>query len=272
MVKVLVAGSTGFVGTHLARRIEKQTSMILRTVNRSSGDYVFSRMDEMTEDFDLVFVIFAALPGKDIALNDYRAINVELTENLIKKFPKARFVFTSSISIYENSIEKPCSEVASGREISDYARTKLEAERLFENHDSIVLRLSSLYGPEMKETSFLPITVKSALEKKQIKLIGETGRKQNYTYIDDVVDFLLIASESKHRGIFNAVNEKSHTNEELAQVVQASLPGVEIVTEENQQIPYSFEISNKKWMDHFNQGPKVCLEDGLGKYIAYKRT
>jgi nucleoside-diphosphate-sugar epimerase len=271
MHKLLIAGSTGFVGKSLYQRINDDEKIVVKTINRDSGDYKFSDLNEVDEKFDLVYILFAALPSKNLSLEDYRKVNVSLTKKLIEKFSPARFVFTSTISIYENSLQKPSKEDSLGLDISDYAKSKLEAEKLFENKNHIVLRLSSLYGPDMKENTFLPLVVNSALKEKEVTLIGDSSRKQNYTYIHDVIDFLIQAANSDEKGIFNAVNDSSHSNFELVSIIKKLLPETEIKTVGNDRKFYSYEISNEKWVNCFNQGSKISLEEGLRKYLEYKQ-
>lgn len=271
MHKVLIAGSTGFVGSYLKKRLSQESNCVFKTIDRSSGDYSFSNLEAIDEDFDLVYLLFAALPSKRMGLEDYREVNVTLTKKIIDKFSSARFVLTSSISVYENALENSCTEESFGTSISDYAKSKLEAEKLLDNKDHIILRLSSLFGPGMNENTFLPIAVNSALKEKQIKLIGDSSRKQNYTYIDDVIDFLIQAARSDKQGIFNAVNDISHSNLELVSIINKLLPETEIINIDDDRKFYSFEISNKKWVNCFNQGSKISLVEGLRKYLEYKQ-
>ena len=270
MKKILIAGSTGFLGSKLKDRLLNESDLVVKTINRSSGDYKFRDLDTIEETFDTVFVLFALLPSKDLSLSDYKKINYDLTKQLIEKFPAARFVFSSSISIYENAQEKPCGESSKGLDISDYAQSKLDAESLFCDKDAIILRLSSLYGPGMKENTFLPIVLSSAFDKNEITLIGDSSRKQNYSYIDDVVSFLILAAQSKEQGVFNAVDSKSYSNKELAEIVTKLVADTKIKEIKDERLFYSFEISNEKWMNCFNQESKINLEEGLRSYLEYK--
>lgn len=271
MKNILIAGSTGFVGKHLNTNLLGQGSYNVKTLDRSSGDYSFSDLDSIEESFDTVFILFSKLPSKEYSLEDYMEVNYELTKKLVDKFKNARLVFSSSISVYENCLLKPVKESDLGLGISDYAKSKFAAERLFENLNSIILRLSSLYGPGMKEATFLPIVLNSALEKKEITLIGDSCRKQNYTYIEDVVDFLITAATSDETGVFNAVNTVSSTNEELALAIQELLPETKIKNLEDKKRFYSYEVSSEKWNNCFNCKSKISLKEGLSRLLKYKK-
>ena len=270
MHKVLIAGSTGFLGQALTKKLSEDNDLSLKTINRQSGDYLFSDLESIDEDFDLIFVLFAQLPDKTKSLEEYMDVNYELTKKLLSKFPASRFLFSSSISVYENSQKKPSKEEDLSADISDYAISKLEAESLFENKDAIILRLSSLYGPGMREKTFLPIVVNSALNNGEIKLIGDQTRKQNYSFVDDVVDDLIKAGFSKETGIFNAVNEKSYSNKELADYVLELVPGTKLVEVEDSTENYSYEISTENWHNCFKTKSKISLKDGLKRYIENK--
>ena len=57
---------------------------------------------------------------------------------------------------------------------SYYAKTKLQAEHLFkDSQNSYIVRLSSLYGPNMKENTIIPNYVNMALQKNKIEVWGK---------------------------------------------------------------------------------------------------
>lgn len=270
MKKILIAGSTGFVGRYLEQIIKSHNSFLVKTINRDQGDYLFKDLDSIEESFDLIYVLFALLPSDNFTLIDYLNVNVELTNKLISKFPNARFVFTSTISVYENSSIIPCQEMDLGLNISDYAKSKLKAEDLFSNYNAIVLRLSSIYGPGMKENTFLPIIIKSAIEKQEIILIGNDQRKQHYSHVNNVVEYLFKAGEANDCGIFNAVDSRSYTNLEVAKMVSKQFNNIPIKHIVDDKKYYSYQISNEKWINCFKTNSVISLEEGIKRYIDYK--
>lgn len=270
--KVLIAGSTGFLGQALVEKLSKNTTLELTTLNRHSGDFLFKDLNQININFDVIFLLFALLPNSLTTLDDYLEINHELTSQVINKFPNSRFILSSSISVYENSPIKPSSESNVSANISSYAQSKLKAESLLEDKDGIILRLSSLYGPGMKENTFLPIVVNSALKNREVNLVGDDSRKQNYSFIDDVVEDLIQAGFSSKKGIYNCVNDRSYTNKELAMLLVKLLPGVTINYIEDDKKYYSFEISKEKWLNSFGSKSNVDLENGLKRYIEFKKN
>jgi len=108
MTKILITGTSGFLGRNLFRVLSKEHH--ITTLNRNSGDIKINLKEEVPvfkHDFDLV--IHCAGKAHQIANNESEAgdffdINVLGTSNLLNgldstKLPR-QFVFISSVAVY----------------------------------------------------------------------------------------------------------------------------------------------------------------------------
>ena len=174
MNKILVTGASGFIGTKLYNGVLKNEHIIagLDASKAKIDDTNFYAIDLC--DFDSVSDLCAEIkPGViihcagiahqklgSIDSDEYFRVNSHATENLakaaIKANPDVYFLFLSSISVYgEDDIKGSVSEKNQCNPSSDYAESKLDAEKRLEKlYDSgllkklDILRLAPVYDSE----------------------------------------------------------------------------------------------------------------------------
>ncbi|MGL5109871.1 MAG: UDP-glucose 4-epimerase family protein [Vibrio ordalii] len=173
-MKILLTGSTGFVGKHILKEIDKTNSVVVLGRNRPddySGEFIeydLKNMPDMglhTQDVDVVIHSAArAHIMHDVSLDplaEYRAVNTEATLKLAKSAVDSgvkRFVFISSIKVNGESTlnqypfkssDVPCFNDAYGQSKSEAERqlSKLAEETGLE---VVIIRPTLVYGPGVK--------------------------------------------------------------------------------------------------------------------------
>lgn len=144
----------------------------------------------------------------------YRAVYLTGLENLLRTFPKARPLFTSSTSVYtqtDGSLvteETPC---LPGRENGKILR---EAEDLALAHGGCAARLAGIYGPGRS------VVLKNLLLKKAV-IEGNEGRGRllNQIHRQDAVSALATLVEKQASGIYNVADSESLTQRELYEIL-----------------------------------------------------
>jgi nucleoside-diphosphate-sugar epimerase len=138
-MKVLVTGGSGFVGTAVSLRLGRLGHGVLQLTGdvRDPGCYPSQQVDAV--------IHLAALIShrRNYTTAQLFDVNVSGTERLLARFPAAHFVYVST-----TDVERP--------KISEYARSKLEAERLVARHARhCIVRLPSVFGPGQRQQSKL---------------------------------------------------------------------------------------------------------------------
>jgi nucleoside-diphosphate-sugar epimerase len=225
--RVFVTGATGFIGGALTRRLHAlgaEAIALERTPGKGDalraagvtvvrGDITdHARMGAILAEHhpQIVMHIAAWLSGKP--LSNYQRVNVEATANLAEAANAhgvERFVYTSSIMVYDGHGDKDVTEATPIHEYGDpYGDSKIRSER--ELHairpEAVILRPGMVYGPESRGWTVRIIKWAKA---GRVPLV-DGGRGSAYpVYVGNLVDMLLLAAthEAAPGEVFNAVDD-----------------------------------------------------------------
>jgi UDP-glucuronate 4-epimerase len=232
MEKILITGGAGFIGSHLAQRLllnRKQLAIVdnldeyyppefkranLEAVaNAGKFDYFqvdirdAARLSDAFESFKPEAVIhLAARPGVRMSFvqpEAYASINVVGTTQVLEISRLSgvqKVLFASSSSVYGHTSHAPFSEDAViTKPLSVYAATKVAGEALAftyaqaYNLPVICLRLFTVYGPRQRPDLAIRKFANLILQGKEIPIFGDGRLERDYTYIDDIVDGIVLA-------------------------------------------------------------------------------
>lgn len=221
---VLITGGLGFIGSNLSRRLISLGADVVIIDDITTGyatnlkgyvlgkDYMFyeasvtSRnwVNELVLHADIIFHLAARNiiastenPQDDFETNIGGTLNILLA---LKEFPFKRMVYTSSTSVYGNPRYLPINEDDNINLLTPYAVSKYSAEgycmAFHENYgvETAVLRLSNVYG-RYQRIGVVPRFMRSAIEGKPLEIHGDGYSTRDFTYVDDVVEALLIAGQ-----------------------------------------------------------------------------
>ncbi|MGL3827301.1 NAD-dependent epimerase/dehydratase family protein [Candidatus Pelagibacter communis] len=121
-----------------------------------------------------------------------------------KEFNVKRLVFASTSSVYGNNIEIPFKEShTADHPIQFYAATKRSNELIAHAYSSLYgietvgLRFFTVYGPWGRPDMALFKFVKNIIQKKPIEIFNFGKHVRDFTYIDDIINGLVLATFSK---------------------------------------------------------------------------
>jgi UDP-glucuronate 4-epimerase len=231
----IVTGVAGFVGSHLAERLvgrgstvvgvdcfsdyyERKAKQANLAALHASERFELRELDLATDDVsDLVReadVIFhqAGQPGvraswgADFA--QYIRSNELATQRLLeaaRAAPRlARFVYASSSSVYGDADELPVTERTLPHPVSPYGVTKLAAEHLCGAYGrlgvpTVSLRYFTVYGPRQRPDMAFTKFIRASLNGGEITIHGDGEQTRDFTYVGDIVEGNLAASDPSRR-------------------------------------------------------------------------
>ncbi|NIO20162.1 MAG: NAD-dependent epimerase/dehydratase family protein [Candidatus Aenigmarchaeota archaeon] len=164
-------------------------------------------------------------------------VNFKGTENLLKESSKAgvkKFIFVSTVAARGVNVSRdaPLREEDENRPYSHYGKSKNLAEKIVRDfHKSgkiktIIVKPNWFYGPNLPEkTLFLVRMIKDG----KPLMFGEGNTLKSMTYIDNVVDSLLLAEKSQiaEGETYLIADQRPYTVREIYEEIAKNL-GVEI--------------------------------------------
>ncbi|MFT3795390.1 NAD-dependent epimerase/dehydratase family protein [Flavobacterium sp.] len=274
-MKIAITGIGGFLGAHLARFFSTHNEVIGISTSKTKMDvpvYGFEDLDRI-ENPEVIIHCHAAVASGTTILDDetLHQGNVVATQKIADRFPTSKHIYLSSVSVYGSNMETITENTAADPQ-TDYAKSKFEAEQIIRNRNqSVVIRLSSLYGPGMKQNTLIPNYVNQAIQHKRIEVWGTGERKQNYFHVDDAARMIqaVIDKDSWEHAIYLGVSQMEYANKEIAQFIAAET-GAEIV-HQNEDRSLSVKYDNTFTQNTLNWHPEMQPASAIKAYIAWRK-
>ncbi len=304
--RALVTGATGFVGSHLARRlvqngyevhlIARATSNtwritdILAKVSIHAVDLL--EREKLAETVgsiqpDIIFHLANAgvYGGKHLPERDLIAVNFIGTHNLLNACEAVGytcFVNTGSSAEYGPK-GNPMSESDACDPVTMYGLTKLAStlcgrfEALAKNKPVVTLRLFSPYGPYDDPLRLMSYALVHAIKNVDLDL-ADPKAVRDYVYVGDVVEAYMncIDRAARHPGEIINIGSGSQTPISTAIEQIMALTGSTSAIRWNAVSPRSFDA--RRWEADIRKAgalldwrPRYSLEEGLRESIAWFR-
>lgn len=295
MRKILVTGASGFIGTHLVSNLlasRYDVSAISKT-GGNIGDFKIDAVDCTDWDalekyisgnqFDSVIHLAASIHSKLWGRDDSNISmlkNTQMVANILgilKNRSKNNFnlVYVSSVSVHSGLNNINIFEDLPINPINPYSMGKYFGELICQYYISIgvpiaILRVAAPYGFRMHDT-VLKKFIERAIYSQDLGLYGDGSRSQDFVYIKDIVEGIVLACDKRANGVFNISSGKSVSMKELAEMVLKIMPHSKskIVhapqddPEKDYNVSYLYERARRS----FGYKPKYSLEMGLKETI-----
>src|SRR5688572_26087858 len=308
MIKTLVTGGAGFLGSHLSERLLRDGHDVLCVDNFFTGskqniahllnhprfelmrhDVTFPLYVEVDRIFNLACpaspIHYQHDPVQTTKTSVHGAINML---GLAKRI-KARILQASTSEVYGDPEIHPQTEAYWGRVNpigirSCYDEGKRCAETLFFDYwrqhklEIKVMRIFNTYGPRMHPNDGRVVSnfIVQALKGESITIYGDGSQTRSVCYVDDLIDGMvrLMNSRAELTGPVNIGNPGEFTMLELAEMVVRLVGGSSKIV----HLPLPQDDPKQRQPDitlagaELGWAPKVKLEDGLKETIAYFRS
>ncbi len=254
LATILVMGCTGFIGSHLVKRLIDDGHTVFGVIRYISRQ-VLKNLDETAERIRLIeadlrefhsihaalqfaspqiVVHLGALTPVRLSYDDpfpYLRTNFEGTCNVVHAMidctPKARLIYASTAEIYGWQEKTPTNEDAPLRPASPYAVSKAAADQYVQmaakvyGLNSTILRPNNSYGRTSETQYFVEYVVTAMLSGKPV-YVGAPDHKRDYMHVEDHVAAYaqVINHIGKPGDIFNISPGHPVTNLHVAQLVK----------------------------------------------------
>src|ERR1700754_877088 len=252
MSTCLVTGGAGFLGSHLCDELLARGNRVICIDNFDTGslanihhlrgeDFVFLHAD-VTEPFFIEepvdFVYHLASPASPI---DYLRLPLQTlkvgshgTHNALglAKWKRARFLLASTSEVYGDPLIHPQPETYWGNvnpigprgvydEAKRYAEALTMAYHRQQGVDTCIVRIFNTYGSRMRphDGRAIPTFVRQALAKEPLTIFGDGSQTRIFTYVDDLIQGLVLLARSGEHLPVNIGNPREMTLLEIAQAV-----------------------------------------------------
>lgn len=257
--RILITGTAGFIGFHLARRLLKEGNIVFGVDNfntyydirlkearhailESEENYDFVKADISDKEalkaaFDSfkpeVVVNLAAQAGVRYSILDpdsYIRSNVVGFLNILECCRHAekqpRLLYASSSSVYGGNKELPFSEAqAVDHPVSLYAATKKSNELMAHSYthlygfQTLGFRFFTVYGPWGRPDMAAWLFSDAMSQGKSIKVFNNGDMYRDFTYIDDIVDGLVRCINCDTLPQYEVYNIGNHRSERLLDMI-----------------------------------------------------
>lgn len=234
MTRILVTGSSGFIGSTVVSKLSKNKSYDLSVCDfKQSGRFHTvhpSRLKNLLNSFDVVVHLGAV--SETNAINSEQVFNKNIlqTLNILQHTdPSCKIIYASSASVYGNNTTRlPSKEMPEYEKCnSKYSQSKLIIDNIvrnfFDHKNCVGLRFFNVCSFNLEHNKKQPSPTFSfnqeLLKNKTITLFEDSDKVfRDFIYVDDVVDIIqfFIDKEDFVSDIFNVGSGTSISFEQVA--------------------------------------------------------
>jgi len=301
--KILVTGGAGFIGSTLVRKLLDKGYNVTVLDDFSTGlrDYLpqseklrvasgnvknFEKVSSIVRGHQKVMHLAAQAfipysyenPVQVAEVNAIGSINVfkACLNHKVK-----RLVHVSSSEVYGSAKYTPMDEAHPLRPYSTYSVAKVAADMwaqsLYWEHKLpvVILRPFNTFGPRETLPYFIPEMVRQSLKETVIR-VGNLETSRDFTYVDDLVEAMIIAlEENKIEGeIINIGTRQTHKMNEVLNLIKREVGADEkdVVPDRKRLRPKDVEIlvaDNSKARRILGWKPKTKFKEGIQKTVKW---
>lgn len=306
-MRTLITGGAGFLGSHLCERLLNEGHDVLCMDNFFTGRkaniahllgnprfelFRHDVIDPFKAEVDRIYNLACPASPPHYQYNAIKTIKTSVMGAInvlgLAKRTRARVFQASTSEVYGDPEVHPQPESYWGHVNpigirSCYDEGKRVAETLFFDYhrqngvDIRVVRIFNTYGPRMLPDDGRVVSnfIVQALRGQNITIYGDGSQTRSFCYVDDLIEgFIRLMETTGITGPINIGNPGEFTMLQLAELVLKKVGGPSKITfhplpsddPKQRQPDITLAKSQLGWE------PKVPLEEGLEKTIAYFKT
>jgi dTDP-glucose 4,6-dehydratase len=306
-MRVLITGAAGFLGSHLTDRFLALGHDVVGMDNfvtgspdniaHLTGNRHFSFHEHNVTNFIYVEgpldgVLHFASPASprdylELPIQTLKVGSLGTHKALgLAKAKGARFLLASTSEVYGDPLVHPQTEGYWGnvnpvgpRGVYDEAKRFAEAMTMayhrYHGLDTRIVRIFNTYGPRMRVRDGRVVSnfIVQALKGEPITLYGDGSQTRSFCYVDDLVDGIVRLFERGAAEPTNVGNPREYTVRELAGLIVRLTGSRSAIVHESlpEDDPKVRQPDISRARSLLGWEPRVGLEEGLGRTIAYLR-
>jgi len=308
MKQILITGGAGFIGSHLCAKLLDEGHCVICLDNFFTGsrqnvlhlipnprfevirhDVTFPYYAEVDEIYNLACPASPIHYQHDPIQTTKTSVNGAINMLGLAKRIGAKVLQASTSEVYGDPAIHPQVESYWGNVNpigfrSCYDEGKRVAETLFMDYhrsqgvDIKIIRIFNTYGPNMHPNDGRVVSnfIVQALNNDPITIYGDGSQTRSFQYVNDLIEAMvrMMGKEKEFTGPVNIGNPIEFTIRELAELVI----GMTGSSSKISYLPLPHDDPKQRKPDislakaALNWEPKVALEEGLARTIAYFKT
>ncbi|MDR1511503.1 MAG: NAD(P)-dependent oxidoreductase [Endomicrobium sp.] len=243
MMRVLVTGANGFVGSHIVEALLEEKHHVicslrevssLKWIRNLSLDYRYGDLRDknflkkIVKDVDVI--IHCAAVARAMIKDEYFKTNVGITKNLCEAILKVNFKLKKFIFISSQAAMGPSKSIGLRRltdkeePVSDYGLSKFTAEKEIKKklHGKVlytILRPAAVYGPRDKD-----VFVFFKLVNKHLRPVTLVKRLLQLVYVKDVANSVVacLKNEKTNNNCYYLADTVVYTWSDVGKIISLS--------------------------------------------------
>ena len=233
-MKCIVTGGAGFIGSHIVDRLIEDGNEVISLDNESASSNEefywnqkahkavldicdYDKIEPLFKDVDCVFHLAAEARIQPAIKNPQRAVltNVLGTCNVLQASREngvGRVLYSSTSSAYGLCNTPPLSEDMPNDCLNPYSVTKVSGEGLCNMYNklyglkTVIFRYFNVYGERQPvKGQYAPVVgifLRQFDAREPLTIVGDGLQRRDFTYVQDVVEANILASETDSDDIF----------------------------------------------------------------------
>ena len=282
MSKILITGSSGFLGTYISNKLSiSEMSVIKGSISKKTSGFkrflpLYSDIEEvlMTEGISDIIHCASVMPSsyESATYEDIFLPNIEMMNNLYKfalRSEVKRFIYISGFGTVSFEPEFKIEDFYSFSKLcGEHFVSLLKSKGICASS----LRISAPYGEYLERQNVINNFVNKALKNEDITLFGSGKREQNFIYAGDIFRAINLFLNSDTSGTYNIVASKNISMLELANIIvdlTNSNSNIVHADIEDPQENFRPNYDYLKTSQELGFIAETEIEEGLKKYIEW---
>ncbi len=298
MVRVLVTGGSGFIGSHVVDKLRARGYVPViydlrpspwhdpGTVDTVLGSITDREaLERALHSCDAVAHLAAVADVNDVHASpeDAERVNARGTVAVLEAARRAgvkRIVYASTIWVYSDCQDEAVDEDTLLPAPSHlYTSTKLAGELYCKAYqelygiDYTILRFGIPYGPRAREAAVVPAFVNKAFAGEPLTLAGDGSQSRRFVYVEDLAEGVALGlSEIATNRVYNLASDENVSIKQIAETVQALIGDVEIVHTPARPGDFGGKIvCSRRAERELGWTAATPFSEGVRKYVDWRR-